>query len=244
MQLKALTAIVSIAFTLGVQAAPNAFDRAAGVKDVLKRSHHGMDISQLSKRAMALVAKKRDSNHHRRAGKHCIKPNTTPSTPALAPTPESNEATPTPQQPQTTPNTPEPVSSPAPEPTKDNNDIINDPTTRLKNNVAVGTDNTALDSESQSWLDEHNTARANHGAAALTWSTDLANVARDWASKCVWEHGQGDVPPSLPGWIGQNLAAGTGDGFGPGDSVSMWMNETGRYSLVDSRRVKKIANAL
>jgi hypothetical protein len=47
MQLKTLTAIVSIALTLGVHAVPNAFDRASGVNDVLKRSQSdGMDISQ------------------------------------------------------------------------------------------------------------------------------------------------------------------------------------------------------
>jgi hypothetical protein len=47
MQLKALTAIVSIALTVGVHAVPNPVDRAAGVNDVLKRSHsHGIDISK------------------------------------------------------------------------------------------------------------------------------------------------------------------------------------------------------
>src|SRR5258706_1669460 len=72
MQLKALAAIVSVAFTLGVQAAPNPFDHAAGVKGVLKRSYsHGKDMSQVSKRATALVAKKRDSNNQRLAGKQC-----------------------------------------------------------------------------------------------------------------------------------------------------------------------------
>jgi hypothetical protein len=47
MQLKALTAIVSIALTVGVHAVPNPVDRAAGVNDVLKRSHsNGIDISK------------------------------------------------------------------------------------------------------------------------------------------------------------------------------------------------------
>jgi hypothetical protein len=47
MQLKTLTAIVSIALTLGVHAVPNAFDRASGVNDVLTRSESdGIDISQ------------------------------------------------------------------------------------------------------------------------------------------------------------------------------------------------------
>jgi hypothetical protein len=47
MQLKALTAIISIVLTLGVHALPNAFDQAEGVNGVLKRSHSdGMDISQ------------------------------------------------------------------------------------------------------------------------------------------------------------------------------------------------------
>jgi uncharacterized protein YkwD len=47
MQLKALAAIVSIALTVGVHAVPNPVDQAAGVNDVLKRSHsHGIDISK------------------------------------------------------------------------------------------------------------------------------------------------------------------------------------------------------
>jgi len=253
MQLKALAALVSLACTLGVQALPNAFDRAAGVKDVLKRSHsHGMDMSQVSKRAMGLVSKKRDSKRLRRAGKHC-KTGSTPSFPASASAPNETTPTPDPQQPEpettptpapeTTPtpapDTPEPVSSPAPEPTTENN---NNNTEGGGNNDApangntnVGSGNTGLSTEAQQWLDEHNAARRQHGAADLVWDEQLAAAAQQWGSNCKFEHSGGKL-----GQFGENLAAATGD-LPPAKSVKMWTDEVGGYSLVDSPRVKKIS---
>ena len=223
MQLKTLAAIVSVAFTLGVQAAPYPFDRAAGAKGVLKRSYyHGKDMSQVSKRAMALVAKKRDSNHHHRVGKECkSKTKTTPTTPTpqqpetTPPTPQQPETTPpAPQQPETTPDTMEPISSPAPVPTRG-----------ITKAVAVGNNNTgsgssSLDTEAQQWLDLHNQARAQHGAAPLTWSSELATYAKNYANRCIWEHSGGPH--------GENLAAGSP--LTPADCVNMWMGEVGGYT--------------
>jgi len=235
MQLKALAALISVALTVGVQAAPNAFDRAAGMKDLLKRSYsHGMDMGQVSKRAMALVAKKRESNHHRRVGKRCTVPKTTPSTPAP---PVSIESVPTPEQPQTTPETPEtpeipetpeptptptPEPEPSPEPTKDNG---NTDTGNNNNNGGSGSNNesggTALDAIAQQWLDEHNAARAQHGAAPMTWSSELASAAQRWGSGCVFKHSGGSLGP-----FGENLAAQTGS-MTPAQAVGMWMEEVG-----------------
>jgi outer membrane biosynthesis protein TonB len=259
MQLKALTAIVSIAFTLGVHAAPNPFDRAAGVKDVLKRSYsHGMDMSQLSKRAMALTTKKRSDTsrlRNRRSPKRC-KVNTTPSIPAPAPNettpaPQQPETTPAPQQPETTPtpqqleatpapSTTEPVPSPAPEPTKDNNsnDTGSGDNNNNNNNSNNGSGNTAPDAAAQQWLNEHNSARAQHGAAPLIWDNSLVAAAEQWGSRCVFEHSGGAV-----GHFGENLAAQTGS-LTPKEAVDMWMAEVGEYPLLDSPRVKTIANAL
>ena len=221
MQLKVLAAIVSVAFTLGVQAAPNPFDRAAGV---LKRSYyHGKDMSQVSKRSMALAYKKRNSNHQHRVDKQCkTKTKTTPTTPTpqqpetTPPTQQSETTPPTPQQPKTTPDTVAPISSPAPVP--DSGKSVSPPA-----NADSGS--TSLDAVRQEWLDQHNKARAQHGADPLTWSSELAAYAETYASDCQWPHSGGPY--------GENLAAGT-NSLTATNSVDMWMDEVGGYTLVDS----------
>lgn len=35
-------------------------------------------------------------------------------------------------------------------------------------------------------LRAHNSARASHGAAALTWSSGAESLAKTWAERCVW----------------------------------------------------------
>ena len=235
MQLKALAAIVSVAFTLGVQAAPNPFDHAAGVKGVLKRSSHGKDMSQVSKRAMALVAKKRDSNHKIGVGKQCkTKTKTTPTTPTpqqpdTSPTPQQPDTTPTPQQPETTPDTIEPISSPAPVPNPGKS--ISVPATDNNNNTSnTGSGSTSLDAVSQQWLDEHNKARADHGAAPLTWSSEAAAFAEKYAAGCSWPHSGSQT-------YGENLYASMGSAT-PADAVGAWMSESSVYTLVNPPRIK------
>ncbi|GAA6008952.1 uncharacterized protein JCM10292_006574 [Rhodotorula paludigena] len=56
-------------------------------------------------------------------------------------------------------------------------------------------------------LNEHNTFRAQHGAAPLSWSPTLAEAALKWGSRCVFQHSQGAVGP-----YGENLAASAGSG--------------------------------
>ena len=202
MQLTSLAALVSLALTLGVQAVPNNFDNAVGLKDTLKRSYsHGIDMGALSKRGRNLAARKRGINHHH-IGKRCVKPKTGPVI---------IEASPTPQQPETT-STPEPApsSSSPPEPT---------PTPANNNNNNNNPGGSAPDADAQQWLDAHNTARANHGAPPLTWSTDLADAAQRWGSGCNFVHSGGTL-----GDFGENLAAQTGS-MTPAEATQMWMDE-------------------
>lgn len=74
------------------------------------------------------------------------------------------------------------------------------------------------------YLDPHNAARGEHGAAPLSWSDDLAAVAQRWASNCVFQHSGGSLGP-----YGENLAAGSGD-YSPGSGVEAWVNEAPEYS--------------
>lgn len=39
--------------------------------------------------------------------------------------------------------------------------------------------------EIQQWLDEHNSLRAQHGAAPLTWNADLAALAKEASQTCT-----------------------------------------------------------
>ena len=50
-------------------------------------------------------------------------------------------------------------------------------------------------SDINAYLSAHNTVRAKHGAAALTWSDDLAAAAQKWASGCVFKHSGGSLGP-------------------------------------------------
>ncbi|KAF8605203.1 PR-1-like protein [Ceratobasidium sp. AG-I] len=74
------------------------------------------------------------------------------------------------------------------------------------------------------YLDPHNAARAEHGAAPLSWSDDLAAAAQRWANNCVFEHSGGSLGP-----YGENLAAGSGE-YSPGSGVKAWVNEAPEYS--------------
>ncbi|KAK1218556.1 hypothetical protein PQX77_018760, partial [Marasmius sp. AFHP31] len=69
-------------------------------------------------------------------------------------------------------------------------------------------------------LNAHNDFRAQHGAAALTWSDTLANAAQNWADRCVFEHSGGAVGP-----YGENLYAAAPGGANPVDGVRSWTNE-------------------
>jgi hypothetical protein len=51
----------------------------------------------------------------------------------------------------------------------------------------------ATSSDIQAFLDGHNTFRAKHGAAPLTWNGLMASKAKQWASRCQFEHSGGQL---------------------------------------------------
>jgi len=75
------------------------------------------------------------------------------------------------------------------------------------------------------YLSAHNAVRARHGAAPLTWSDLLASKAQEWANGCVHEHSGGSLGP-----YGENLAAGTGSGFGIQEAIGLWADEVSSYN--------------
>jgi len=57
----------------------------------------------------------------------------------------------------------------------------------------------------------------------LTWSSDAANKAQEWANNCQFVHSGGTL-----GSFGENLAAGTGDYTIPA-AVKAWTDEASQY---------------
>ena len=67
------------------------------------------------------------------------------------------------------------------------------------------------------------TAVLTPGAGPLTWSTEAADFAASWAGKCKFDH-SGDTR------FGENLAAGTGEGFDAAAGFSGWANEACKWA--------------
>ncbi|EGO02028.1 hypothetical protein SERLA73DRAFT_71180 [Serpula lacrymans var. lacrymans S7.3] len=72
-------------------------------------------------------------------------------------------------------------------------------TTNAASAYDIDTDSTLL------YLYAHNVYRAGYNASQLTWSTDLASKAQQWASSCQFKHINSELGP-----YGENIAAGTG----------------------------------
>lgn len=71
----------------------------------------------------------------------------------------------------------------------------------------------------QGALDQHNSLRSRHGATALTWSTQLASGAQQWADNCNFQHSNGGD--------GENLAMG----YATFESaIQDWYNEVSQYN--------------
>jgi len=81
------------------------------------------------------------------------------------------------------------------------------------------------ETDRQQYLDSHNGIRAKHGAAALTWSTELEAAAQKWANNCKFVHSGGAVGP-----YGENLSAGTGSAFGISQAIQLWIDEESDYN--------------
>nr|VWO97026.1 Repressed by TUP1 protein 4 [Ganoderma boninense] len=79
-------------------------------------------------------------------------------------------------------------------------------------------------SDVKAYLAAHNSFRAKHGAAALTWNNTLAAAAQKEVDRCVFQHSGGIFGP-----YGENLAAGTGD-FKIDDAIRSWTNEAPQYN--------------
>jgi len=72
-------------------------------------------------------------------------------------------------------------------------------------------------------LSAHNKFRALYGAKPLKWSNTLANSAQVWASRCVFEHSNGDLGP-----YGENIAAGAPTET-MANGIRSWTNEAKQY---------------
>jgi uncharacterized protein YkwD len=75
------------------------------------------------------------------------------------------------------------------------------------------------------YLDAHNSFRAQHGAQPLLWSDQLAGAAQQWANKCVFNHSDGELGP-----FGENLAAGTGSSYDIRAAIKSWTDESPQYN--------------
>jgi len=58
----------------------------------------------------------------------------------------------------------------------------------------------------------------------LTWSNTAAAAAQKWADNCVFQHSGGTLGP-----FGENLAAGTGSGYGIPQALASWADEASQY---------------
>jgi len=118
-------------------------------------------------------------------------------------------------------------SSTAPAETTPTSTITNSPQSTTTSSKTLETSSSTgggstQPSDIQAYLDAHNTLRANHNAAALTWSDMLATAAQTWADKCVFNHSDGSLGP-----YGENLAAGSD--LGIGSAIQLWSNEASQY---------------
>jgi len=86
----------------------------------------------------------------------------------------------------------------------------------------VASNSSVSSADISAYLSAHNTVRAQHGAAALTWSDSLSSVAQAWADGCKFQHSGGQ--------FGENLAAGTGDGYTIATAVKSWTDEVSQYN--------------
>jgi len=105
-----------------------------------------------------------------------------------------------------------PKSSPAP--------AANVANSAAKSDTSADTSGSDIDQ----YLSAHNSVRAQHGAAALTWNNTLADAAQQWADGCKFVHSGGSLGP-----YGENLAAGTGSSYDIATAIKSWTDEVSQY---------------
>lgn len=87
----------------------------------------------------------------------------------------------------------QPTSTPAPEKPKDTSSTPPAPTSTPAARVSSGStsDGNVSAADISAYLSAHNTVRAQHGAAPLTWSNSLSAYAQSWADGCKFVHSGG-----------------------------------------------------
>jgi pathogenesis-related protein 1 len=83
----------------------------------------------------------------------------------------------------------------------------------------------ATSAEIKEWLQAHNAYRTLHGAPKVTWSSDLAQRARNWADSCPSGHSRSPY--------GENMAFATYE-MSVGNVVARWYREESRYNYANS----------
>ncbi|KZT74693.1 PR-1-like protein [Daedalea quercina L-15889] len=127
----------------------------------------------------------------------------------------------------------EPAPTTSGTPTSTTSQALPPPTSSLTSEAAPtssassssGSSGSTSQSDIDEYLNDHNTARAQYGAAPLTWNDTLAAAAQQWANGCVFQHSGGTLGP-----YGENLAAGTGDEYGIDQAIQSWTNESSQYN--------------
>ncbi|KAA1468657.1 PR-1-like protein [Dentipellis sp. KUC8613] len=150
--------------------------------------------------------------------KAVVKPKSSTSPPP-APTTEAPKTSSTPPPPPPPPPSSS-SSKAAPAPTPNTNAPASFQATGGSGGSSSGTSG----SDEQQYLSGHNSFRAQHGAAALTWSDELASKAQQWANGCVFKHSGGSLGP-----FGENLAAGTGASYDIAAGIKSWTDESSQY---------------
>lgn len=165
---------------------------------------------------------------------------TAPAAPPPSPTPEkaippSNAATET--HTQVAAPAPPPPAKPSPQPQKSTPAPASPPPPPAQQPSSNGQ---TSQSDIDQYLTAHNTIRAQHGAAPLTWSDELASKAQQWSNGCIFKHSGGTLGPfggetsfhallaltsSDKQTLSENLAAGTGSSYDIAAAVKSWTDE-------------------
>lgn len=111
-------------------------------------------------------------------------------------------------------------SKPAPEPQVEPQPAANPSATSPVPKPVSLADEDSSNPFSREILAAHNAARSARDAKPLTWSTEMADQAQDWAEKCVFKHG------GTTG--GQNLAASSAGQSADG-VLNSWISEEKDY---------------
>ncbi|KAI0274692.1 CAP domain-containing protein [Gloeopeniophorella convolvens] len=140
-------------------------------------------------------------------------------------TPEPKSTQPAPPPPPAPKPSPSPSPSPKPEPAPQPAPPPPPAPSATQNSNSGSSSGSVSSADISAYLSAHNNARAQHGAAPLTWNNELSAKAQQWANGCVFKHSGGSLGP-----LGENLAAGTGDDYTIATAVKSWTDEASQYN--------------